>query len=212
MAKPFLSEQMQMGDLDLLSILGAATIGYFLGSIPYGLVVSHLFGLGDVRSIGSGSIGATNVLRTGNKMAAFLTMIGDGGKGSVAVLVAASLFSWHAGLIAGFFALIGHNYPVWLGFKGGKGVATFIGVQLALAFWPQGVLVCLTWLIGAALSKRSSVASLSCAAIAPLLHLVFGTTPLVILSALLAALIFIAHRANIGRILAGTEPRIGEKK
>ena len=128
------------------------------------------------------------------------------------MLITASLFSWNAGLVAGFFALIGHNFPVWLKFKGGKGVATFIGVQLALAFWPQGVLICLAWLIGAAVSRRSSVASLGCAASAPLIHLVFGATQLAILSVLLAALIFLAHRANIARLRAGTEPRIGEKK
>jgi len=201
-----------MGETPLLTGLAASALGYLLGSIPFGLVVSKLFGLGDVRAIGSGNIGATNVLRTGSKLAAFLTLIGDGGKGALAVFIVAAFSDGNAVLYAAFFALVGHNYPVWLGFKGGKGMATFIGLQLAFTFWPQGVLVCLTWLAGAALSRRSSVASLSCALAAPAFHLFWGATSLAILSALLGGLIFWAHRGNIARLLAGTEPRIGEKK
>ncbi len=194
-------------------------IGYALGSIPFGLVVARLFGLGDVRKIGSGSIGATNVLRTGNKLAALLTVLGDGGKGALAVFLA-SKFGPEASLmldkpsvaIAGLGALLGHLFPVWLNFKGGKGFATFLGIQLAVAFWSTGVLLCVAWLVAAGLTRRSSMGALVTTAIAafPALFTVGAIWALATL--IMALLVWWAHRANIRRILRGEEPRIGEKK
>ena len=191
-------------------LIGVAVAGYLLGSIPFGIVMARLFGLGDLRQIGSGNIGATNVLRTGNKVAAFLTLIGDAGKGGAAVLLARALFAEDAAQLAGFAAFLGHCFPVFLGFKGGKGVATWLGTMLALAF-PLGLAACSTWLVTALVFRISSLAALVAAALSPVIALVFGWQSLVLISVALAALIFYRHSANIARIISGEEPRIGRK-
>jgi glycerol-3-phosphate acyltransferase PlsY len=194
----------------MLSILSLwAVIGYLLGSIPFGMVLARLMGLGNLREIGSGNIGATNVLRTGNKAAAALTLLLDGGKGAVAVLLARALAGEDAAQIAGFAAFLGHCYPVWLRFAGGKGVATFLGLLLALA-WPVGIAACLTWLATAVLMRISSLAALVAAVAAPLWMLILGQGGAVALAIALAALILWRHRGNIARLRAGTEPRIGK--
>ena len=187
-----------------------ALTGYLLGSVPFGMVLTRLMGLGNLREIGSGNIGATNVLRTGNKLAAFLTLLLDGGKGAVAVLAARAMAGEDAAQITGLAAMIGHCYPVWLRFSGGKGVATFLGIVLALA-WPVGVGCCLAWLAGALATRISSMGALvaSAASVPLALSLGHGTTALLCL--MLAALIWWRHRGNISRIRAGTEPRIGSK-
>ncbi|SFU03634.1 glycerol-3-phosphate 1-O-acyltransferase PlsY [Sedimentitalea nanhaiensis] len=185
-----------------------AGLGYGLGSVPFGLILARLMGLGNLRQIGSGNIGATNVLRTGNKSAAALTLLLDGGKGAVAVLLARAFATEDAVQLAALAAFLGHCYPVWLGFRGGKGVATFLGLWLALA-WPVGLACCATWLAAAALSRISSMGALAAAAASTLwaLALGFGTTML--LGIALTLLVFWRHRANIARIRTGTEPRIG---
>lgn len=187
-----------------------AVAGYLLGSVPFGLVMARAFGLGDIRQIGSGNIGATNVLRTGNRLAAFLTLILDAGKGGIAVLAARSLFGEDAAQLAGFAAFLGHCFPVFLGFRGGKGVATFLGTLLAL-FWPAGLAACLTWAVVAGLFRISSLSALVAAASAPIWIAVLGLPQAILVSVLLAVLIFIRHRANITRLLAGEEPKIGQK-
>lgn len=198
-------------------ILLAALGGYLLGSIPFGLVLTRLAGLGDIRSIGSGNIGATNVLRTGRKDLALATLLLDAGKAGIALLVARALSSGlpqqtEIELIAGGAAFVGHCYPVWLNFKGGKGVATFFGVLFA-GIWPLGLLAGVTWLAVATMFRYSSLAALCAAAVAPLMGLVAGfSLSQVAFTAILAALIFWRHRANIARLRAGTEPRIGDKK
>ncbi|WP_371169448.1 glycerol-3-phosphate 1-O-acyltransferase PlsY [Aliiroseovarius sp. 2305UL8-7] len=188
-----------------------AIVGYLLGSVPFGIVMARLFGLGDLRQIGSGNIGATNVLRTGSKPAAFLTLIGDAGKGGAAVLIARALFAEDAAQIAGFAAFLGHCFPIYLGFKGGKGVATWLGTMLALAF-PLGLAACATWLVTALIFRISSLAALVAAALSPVVALLLGLPQLVLLSIALALLIFFRHRANISRLIAGDEPRIALKK
>ncbi|WP_442771859.1 glycerol-3-phosphate 1-O-acyltransferase PlsY [Paenirhodobacter enshiensis] len=194
------------------AILGAvAVLGYLLGSIPFGVLVTRIMGLGDLRKIGSGNIGATNVLRTGNKAAAVATLLLDGGKGAVAVLVAGALFGPNAAQLAGGAAFIGHLYPVWLRFQGGKGVATFLGTLLALG-WPVGIAACLVWLATALLTRISSLSALVAAAAAVPLALVLGQRELMPLVTVMALLIFWRHRGNITRLAHGTEPRIGGKK
>ncbi len=195
--------------LPLLALVAVA--GYLLGSVPFGIVMARLFGLGDLRQIGSGNIGATNVLRTGNKPAALLTLLGDAGKGGAAVLLARALVGEDAAQVAGFAAFLGHCFPVFLGFKGGKGVATWLGTMLALA-WPVGLAACVTWLVVAVIFRFSSLAALAAAALSPLWALILGLPAYVILSIALALLIFLRHRANIERLIAGEEPRIGRKK
>ena len=187
-----------------------AVAGYLLGSVPFGLVMARAFGLGDIRQIGSGNIGATNVLRTGNRLAAFLTLILDAGKGGIAVLAARSLFGEDAAQLSGFAAFLGHCFPVFLGFRGGKGVATFLGTLLTL-FWPAGLAACLTWAVVAGLFRISSLSALAAAASAPIWVAVLGLPQAILVSVLLAVLIFIRHRANITRLLAGEEPKIGQK-
>lgn len=187
-----------------------AVAGYLLGSVPFGLVMARAFGLGDIRQIGSGNIGATNVLRTGNRLAAFLTLILDAGKGGIAVLAARSLFGEDAAQLSGFAAFLGHCFPVFLGFRGGKGVATFLGTLLVL-FWPAGLAACLTWAVVAGLFRISSLSALVAAASAPIWIAVLGLPQAILVSVLLAVLIFIRHRANITRLLAGEEPKIGQK-
>ncbi|MBO6852959.1 MAG: glycerol-3-phosphate 1-O-acyltransferase PlsY [Marivivens sp.] len=187
-----------------------ALIGYGLGSVPFGLILSRIMNLGDLRQIGSGNIGATNVLRTGNKTAAFLTLLLDGGKGAAAVFLASAFASEDAMQLAALTAFVGHCFPVWLAFKGGKGVATFLGILLAIA-WPVGVAACATWLVTAALFRFSSLAALIAAVASPIWALIFGYVTLVIVIALLAALILWRHSANISRLRAGTETKIGQK-
>ena len=184
--------------------------GYLLGSVPFGLVWARVFGLGDIRQIGSGNIGATNVLRTGNKFAAFLTLVGDIGKGAAAVLVARALMSEDAAQAAGLGAYLGHLFPLYIGFKGGKGVATWLGTLIALA-WPVGLAAAATWLVVAALFRISSLAGLTAAALGPVWALVLGRPEAFLIALLLGALIFERHRANIRRLFRGEEPKIGRK-
>ncbi|RZJ05462.1 MAG: glycerol-3-phosphate 1-O-acyltransferase [Brevundimonas sp.] len=193
--------------------------GYLLGSIPFGVILTRLVTGEDVRSIGSGNIGATNVLRTGRKDLAFATLILDAGKGAVALLIARWLFNSEiAGAIAGGAAFLGHLFPVWLKFRGGKGVATFFGLLLAAA-WPLGLLAGATWLLVAALFRMSSLAALIAAVAAPVYAILPLTalglpapSPIAALAVFTAALIWIRHHENIARLLKGTEPRIGAKK
>jgi glycerol-3-phosphate acyltransferase PlsY len=185
-------------------------LAYLVGSIPFGLLITRALGLGDLRAIGSGNIGATNVLRTGNKGAAAATLVLDAAKGAVAVFAARALAGEGAAMVAALGAFLGHLFPVWLGFRGGKGVATFLGVTLALA-WPVGLIACATWLAVAFASRLSSLAALVAAATAPVWFALLGPRQAVLLSLALAALVFVRHRANIGRLIAGTEPLIGSK-
>ena len=195
-----------------IAILGLwAVVGYLLGSIPFGLVLTKTMGLGNLREIGSGNIGATNVLRTGSKGAAAATLLLDGAKGAVAVLLARAMAGEDAAQIAALAAFIGHCFPVWLGFKGGKGVATFLGLILALA-WPVGLLACATWLATAVISRISSLSALVAASWSTLWCLVVGQGQVFVLTLLLALLIIWRHRENLARLKAGTEPRIGRKK
>ncbi|MFN4041527.1 MAG: glycerol-3-phosphate 1-O-acyltransferase PlsY [Brevundimonas sp.] len=196
-----------------------AVAGYLLGSIPFGVILTRAAGTGDVRNIGSGNIGATNVLRTGRKDLALATLILDAGKGAVALLLARHLLgSEAAGAVAGGAAFLGHLFPIWLGFKGGKGVATFFGLILAAA-WPLGLLAAATWLMVAFLLRFSSLAALIAAAATPLYALLPlpalglpAAPPILLLAVFTAVLIYIRHHENIGRLLKGQEPRIGAKK
>jgi glycerol-3-phosphate acyltransferase PlsY len=185
--------------------------GYLLGSIPFGVIVTRLGGAGDIRAIGSGNIGATNVLRTGRKDLALLTLIGDGGKGAVAVLLARAFLGEDAAALAGAAAFFGHVFPVWLKFKGGKGVATFFGVMIAAA-WPVGLLAGAIWIAVAALLRWSSVAAIAAAALCPTLTVVLHQPPAVtVLAAFMAVIILYRHRENIRRLTKGQEPKIGAK-
>ena len=197
-----------------LTLAIAVIGGYLLGSIPFGLIATRLGGAGDIRKIGSGNIGATNVLRSGRKDLAAITLLGDAGKGVVAVLLARFLTHDTAAVIAraGGSAFLGHLFPVWLKFKGGKGVATFYGVLLSAA-WPVGVAAAVTWLAMAFLFRISSLAALTAAVLAAPFALAFDQPyPMLWLCLFMALLIFIRHRENIERLLRGEEPRIGKKK
>ncbi|MAN99969.1 glycerol-3-phosphate 1-O-acyltransferase PlsY [uncultured Roseovarius sp.] len=187
-----------------------AVIGYLLGSIPFGMVLARIMGLGNLREIGSGNIGATNVLRTGNKTAAALTLLLDGGKGAVAVLLARGMAGEDAAQLAALASFVGHCYPVWLGFRGGKGVATFLGIFLALA-WPVGLACCATWLVTALVTRVSSKAAIMAAALSTGWMVVLGYGMGMVLAFVLSLLVFWRHRENIARIKAGTEPKIGQK-
>ncbi|GLK85663.1 glycerol-3-phosphate 1-O-acyltransferase PlsY [Ancylobacter defluvii] len=193
-----------------LAGLLALALGYLLGSIPFGLILTRLAGTQDIRSIGSGNIGATNVLRTGRKGLAAATLLGDALKGTVAVLIAARLFGFEGSLVAALGAFLGHLFPVWLGFRGGKGVATFLGVTLGL-YWPLAVVFAVVWLGVARLFRYSSLAALCATAATVIAALVLASSALTLLLAVLAAILWIMHRANIRRLLAGTEGRIGAK-
>jgi glycerol-3-phosphate acyltransferase PlsY len=190
--------------------------GYLIGSVPFGVIAARLGGLGDIRQIGSGNIGATNVLRSGRRDLALITLIGDAGKGALAILLA-----WFLGkggpdvallqALAGGAAFFGHCFPVWLRFKGGKGMATFLGVMLA-AWWPAGLLCCATWTVMAAIFRISSLAALTSAALAAVfVFLTDGPYPILWMALFLAVLIFFRHHQNIARLLKGEEPRIGAK-
>jgi glycerol-3-phosphate acyltransferase PlsY len=194
--------------------LGLAFVGgYLLGSIPFGLIATLLGGAGDIRQVGSGNIGATNVLRTGRKDLAAITLIGDAGKGAVAVLIMQWLTgSPQAMALAGVAAFLGHLFPVWLRFAGGKGVATFFGVLLAAA-WPVGLMAGATWIVMAAVFRMSSLAALTAAALAPVFAYLTGQpSPIFWLAVIMGGLIFFRHRENIDRLRKGQEPRIGAKK
>ncbi|MFC3677448.1 glycerol-3-phosphate 1-O-acyltransferase PlsY [Ferrovibrio xuzhouensis] len=190
--------------------LAAALLGYLLGSIPFGLVLTRLGGLGDIRSIGSGNIGATNVLRTGRKDLAVLTLLLDGGKGTAAALIGAK-YGPEIMVIAAFAAFLGHLFPVWLKFRGGKGVATYIGVLLGAA-WPVGIFACLAWLATAAISRYSSLSALIAALLSPLFAWYYAGPQVAGLAAAMAVLVYIRHHQNIARLLKGEEPKIGRKK
>jgi acyl phosphate:glycerol-3-phosphate acyltransferase len=201
--------------------LAALALAYLLGSIPFGLVLTKLAGLGDIRRIGSGNIGATNVLRTGRKGLAAATLVLDGAEGAVAVLIA-GLWGPDMQLMAGYGALLGHLFPVWLKFKGGKGMATTLGVLLAIDF-PVGAAACLTWLLVAFVTRYSSLASLVSIAVAPLYALYLpllwakgaesiGNTQIAVFAAILAVLVWVKHHSNIRRLLSGTETKIGHRE
>lgn len=194
---------------DAVLILWIA-VGYALGSIPFGLLVTRVFGLGDVRQIGSGNIGATNVLRTGHRLAAALTLLLDAGKAVVVVLLTRAYAGEDAVQLAALAAFLGHCFPVWLSFKGGKGVASFLGIWLALAL-PIGLACCATWLVGVALSRMSSVGALAAAALAPLWAVILGFPETIVLGCALAVLIALRHHENIDRLRKGTEPRFGKQ-
>jgi len=189
----------------------AVLIGYICGSIPFGLLLTRAAGLGDVRSIGSGNIGATNVLRTGNKKIAALTLFLDGLKGALPVLLLTHFGSPQAGMIAGLAAMAGHIFPVWLDFKGGKGVATSLGVLFGL-FWPLGLIFIALWLAIAFVFRFSSLAGLATSALTPLWAYLLGRSDLVVATMLIAVVIWIMHRANIARLMKGDEPRIDLQK
>ncbi|HEY5106641.1 MAG TPA: glycerol-3-phosphate 1-O-acyltransferase PlsY [Caulobacteraceae bacterium] len=190
--------------------------GYLLGSIPFGVIASRLGGAGDIRSIGSGNIGATNVLRTGRRDLAAITLLGDAGKGAVAVLLAWRFLGPTAAVLAGGAAFMGHLFSVWLKFQGGKAVATFFGVMLAMA-WPAGLAAGAVWVVMAAAFRLSSLASLTAAALAPVLVFTLdpgaeGHSERILLAVFMAVLIFLRHRQNIGRLLRSEEPRLGARK
>ena len=200
-------------DFPLWVYAAGIVIGYLLGSIPFGLVLTRAAGLGDIRSIGSGNIGATNVLRTGHKGLALATLLLDGGKGAIAVLLVKLIFGWDAvplALATGAAAVIGHNFPVWLRFKGGKGVATTLGLMIAAA--PVvGVMACLTWAVIAAIFRISSLAALVGLALAPVYAFFMGRFDEAVAFAVLALLGWVRHHANLRRLIKGEEPRIGAK-
>jgi acyl phosphate:glycerol-3-phosphate acyltransferase len=191
-------------------IVLALVFGYLLGSIPFGLLITRAAGLGDVRNIGSGNIGATNVLRTGNKGLAAATLLLDALKGTAAVLIAGH-FAPELGLWAGLGAFFGHLFPVWLGFKGGKGVATYLGVLIALA-WQVALIFAVVWLAMAFLFRFSSLAALTAAIVVPIALYVLSTPEIAGLFALMSLIVIIKHRANITRLLAGTENKIGGRE
>ncbi|MBL4871311.1 MAG: glycerol-3-phosphate 1-O-acyltransferase PlsY [Robiginitomaculum sp.] len=192
-------------------ILFALFGGYLLGSIPFGLLIAKFAGQGDIRNIGSGKIGATNVLRTGRKELALLTLVLDAGKAGVAALIAAHFFGFMPSLVAGGAALIGHCYPVWLRFKGGKGVATYFGALLAVS-WPIALLAAGAWLVSALLTRIVSLSGILTAIAVPIGAYSMGHQNIAVLCVVLGAVIIFRHRENIGRIIAGTEPRLGKKK
>ena len=190
-----------------LALIVTAVLGYLLGSVPFGLVVTRAMGLGDPRGIGSGNIGATNVLRTGRKGLALATLLADAGKGILAVVIG-RLIAPEAGLIAGLFAFLGHVFPVWLGFKGGKGIAVFLGIVGAIS-WPVGIMACAIWLGVALITRYSSLSALTMTAAVPFLVGIFDRPATGYAIAGLTLVAFYAHRANIERLLKGLEPRIG---
>ena len=191
-----------------MTIILSALLGYILGSIPFGLVITKAAGLGDIRNVGSGNIGATNVLRTGRKDLAAATLVLDSGKGAIAVIIA-YLAGWRPE-IAGAAAFLGHCYPVWLKFNGGKGVATFLGTLLALWF-PAGLMTCATWLGAAYLTRYSSLSALLAAAAAPLILFSMGKPAFALAALFMTLLILIRHKENIVRLVNGAEPKIGNK-
>jgi glycerol-3-phosphate acyltransferase PlsY len=193
-----------------LLLVAALCFGYLLGSIPFGLILTRMAGTQDLRSVGSGNIGATNVLRTGRKGLAAATLVGDALKGTVAVICAGHFAGPEGAMLAGLGAFLGHLFPVWLGFKGGKGVAVYIGILIGL-FWPAAVAFCVLWLLVAVALRYSSAAALIASLFTPVILWGFGHQTLALLFALLTVMLWIFHRANIARLLAGTESKIGAK-
>ena len=193
-----------------MPVLYALIGGYLLGSIPFGLLIARATGQGDIRDIGSGNIGATNVLRTGRKDIALITLLLDAGKAGIAALIFNHFFGAPIGFFAGAAALIGHCFPIWLKFKGGKGVATFFGGLLATA-WPIGLIAGAIWLACAFLTRISSLSALAAAGSTPLIAFMMGYINVAMMAAVMAVIIYIRHAENIGRILKGTESRIGKK-
>ena len=191
----------------ILNIILIAITGYLIGSIPFGIIIAKIMGLGNLRNIGSGNIGATNVLRTGNKLAAILTLIFDLSKGAVVVILARLLFDDSAAQISGLASFLGHCFPVWLGFKGGKGVATFIGITLAL-YWPAGILTCLTWILIAYISRISSLSALLSSISSIVWIWICGMPNATFIMIILTIFIWVRHKENIKRIVKNTEPRI----
>jgi glycerol-3-phosphate acyltransferase PlsY len=191
-------------------VIIAAVLGYLSGSVPFGLILTRMAGLGDVRSIGSGNIGATNVLRTGNKGLAAATLLLDALKGTVPALLGTYFLGVEGGVIAGLFAFLGHIFPVWLGFKGGKGVATYIGVMFGLD-WRMGLLFLVVWIATAAISRYSSLSALVATVAIPVVEFFTGDIKIAALAALMSVIVWIKHRANIERLLSGGESRIGSK-
>ncbi|KAA9010742.1 glycerol-3-phosphate 1-O-acyltransferase PlsY [Histidinibacterium aquaticum] len=187
-----------------------AAIGYLAGSVPFGIVFAWVFRLGDLRQIGSGNIGATNVLRTGNRLAALLTLVMDSGKGAFVTLAALGAAGWDAAQVAALFSFLGHCFPVWLRFRGGKGVATFLGILIALSP-ATGAAACATWLVAAGLTRYSSAGALAAAVLAPIWAITMARGDLLMLLVALAFLVLWRHQGNITRLMAGTEPRIGRK-
>ncbi len=191
-------------------LLGIFLAAYMLGSVPFGMIVAKVMGLGNLRDIGSGNIGATNVLRTGSKKAAFATLVLDSGKGAVAVLIARMYLGEDAAQVAALGAFLGHLFPLYLMFKGGKGVAVFLGIMLALNFW-AGLAACMVWLATSLIFRMSSLSALTASASIPVWLSVFDMPAAVWLGAVLAVLVWARHHANIGRLLKGQEPKIGKK-
>ncbi|MGV3551867.1 glycerol-3-phosphate 1-O-acyltransferase PlsY [Rhizobium sp.] len=187
-----------------------AVLGYLSGSVPFGLILTKMAGLGDVRSIGSGNIGATNVLRTGNKGLAAATLLLDALKGTVPALLGYHFLGVEGGVIAGFAAFLGHIFPVWLGFKGGKGVATYIGVLFGLD-WRMGLLFLIVWIATAAITRYSSLSALVASVVIPVVTFFIGDARIACLFAVMSVIVWIKHNANIDRLLAGTEGKIGKK-
>lgn len=192
-------------------LIGALIFGYLMGSIPFGPIVAKAMGLGDLRKVGSGNIGATNVLRTGSKKAAALVLLLDGLKGAAPALIAGALAGRDAAALAGMGAVLGHCFPVWLRFRGGKGVATFLGMLLGLA-WPAGLAACAIWLGMAALLRISSLSALVAAALSPAVLVAIGRPEALIPVGFCTLLVWARHHANIARLLRGEEPKIGAKK
>ncbi|WP_299080580.1 glycerol-3-phosphate 1-O-acyltransferase PlsY [uncultured Ruegeria sp.] len=200
---------MPLIDSTITQLILWAVLGYLMGSIPFGMIIAKVMGLGNLRQIGSGNIGATNVLRTGNKAAAALTLLFDAGKGMAAVLLARTFAGDDAAQIAALMAFLGHCFPVWLGFKGGKGVATFLGIWLALD-WRVGVACCLTWLVAAGFWRISSVGALGAAALSTTWVVLLTDGSAFFLGIILTILVYWRHNSNVARIKAGTEPKIGK--
>jgi len=196
-------------DIFSLAALAGLVFGYLLGTFPTGLILSRIGGFGDIRSIGSGNIGATNVLRTGSKKLAALTLLGDALKATIAILIARQ-FGMAPALAAGLGAFLGHCFPVWLGFRGGKGVATYFGVLLALS-WPVMLVAAAIWIGTAFVTRYSSLAALLMSALMPAIFFVTGNMPFAELFLLLTAILWIRHRTNLARLLKGTESKIGQK-
>ena len=194
-------------ELGLMNIFLVILFAYLIGSIPFGIIISKIMGLGNLRNIGSGNIGATNVLRTGNKLAAILTLIFDLLKGAIAVIITYYIFNDTTAQIAALSSFLGHCFPIWLKFKGGKGVATFIGISLAL-YWPAGILICLTWVLTAFLSRISSLSALISSLSSILWVWILGVPSAVFVMIVLTILIWYRHTENIKRIIKNTEPKI----
>jgi glycerol-3-phosphate acyltransferase PlsY len=200
-----------MMGLTALEMIVSLVLGYLCGTIPFGLILTKSAGLGDIRAIGSGNIGATNVLRTGNKKVAAATLILDALKGAAPALLMGWLFGPQAAILAGLAAFFGHLFPMWLGFKGGKGVATTIGVLFGL-YWPLGLIFIAFWIVMALLFRISSLSALTASLMSPFAAWAMGRSDLILPAAIMGIAVFVTHRANIARILKGEEPRLGKSK